>query len=67
VAVVFEYRQESEGELPTGDVNVQMAFVANTAGGEITTFSVRIEQQSVRDEAQPSDPRADLGVRYPSE
>ena len=28
---VFEYRQESAGELPTGDVTVQMAFVADDA------------------------------------
>jgi hypothetical protein len=28
---VFEYRQESAGELPTGDVNVQMRFVADEA------------------------------------
>ena len=28
---VFEYRQESDGELPTGDVNVQMAFEADEA------------------------------------
>ena len=28
---VFEYRQESEGTLPTGDVNVEMTFVADEA------------------------------------
>ena len=37
---VFEYRQESEGQLPTGDVNVQMTFAADGAkpatGGEVT-------------------------------
>src|ERR1039457_6222874 len=39
---VFEYRQESEGELPTGDVNVQMAFVADEAKpatpGQVTLY-----------------------------
>jgi hypothetical protein len=39
---VFEYRQESEGELPAGDVNVQMAFVADEAKpatpGEVTLY-----------------------------
>jgi arylsulfatase A-like enzyme len=37
---VFEYRQESEGALPSGDVNVQMVFVADEAKpatpGEVT-------------------------------
>ena len=37
---VFEYRQESAGELPTGDVNVQMVFMADEATpatpGEVT-------------------------------
>jgi arylsulfatase A-like enzyme len=37
---VFEYRQESERELPTGDVNVQLIFAADEAkpatAGEIT-------------------------------
>jgi arylsulfatase len=37
---VFEYHQESEGALPTGDVNVQMRFVADEAKpatpGEVT-------------------------------
>jgi hypothetical protein len=28
---VFEYRQESESELPTGDVNVQLTFTADAA------------------------------------
>jgi arylsulfatase len=28
---VFEYRQVSEGELPTGDVNVRMEFTADEA------------------------------------
>ena len=40
---VFEYRQESEGQLPTGDVNVQMTFAADEAkpatGGEVTLSS----------------------------
>ena len=39
---VFEYRQESERTLPTGDVNVQMRFVADEAKpatpGEVTLF-----------------------------
>jgi arylsulfatase len=39
---VFEYHQESEGELPTGDVNVQMSFTADEAKpatpGEVTLF-----------------------------
>jgi Protein of unknown function (DUF1269) len=39
---VFEYHQESEGELPTGDVNVQMTFKADEAKpatpGEVTLF-----------------------------
>jgi arylsulfatase len=39
---VFEYRQESEGELPTGDVNVQMSFVADDAKpatpGQVTLY-----------------------------
>ena len=39
---MFEYRQESEGELPTGDVHVEMTFAADEAkpakGGEITLF-----------------------------
>ena len=39
---VFEYRQESDGELPTGDVNVQLAFVADGAKpatpGEVTLY-----------------------------
>jgi arylsulfatase A-like enzyme len=39
---VFEYRQESEGELPTGDVTVQMTFAADEAkpatGGEVTLY-----------------------------
>jgi arylsulfatase len=39
---VFEYRQESEGVVPTGDVNVQMRFVADEAKpatpGEVTLF-----------------------------
>jgi hypothetical protein len=39
---VFEYRQESEGELPTGDVNVQMSFVADEAKpatpGQVTLY-----------------------------
>jgi hypothetical protein len=37
---VFEYHQESEGELPTGDVNVELAFAADEAKpatpGEVT-------------------------------
>jgi arylsulfatase A-like enzyme len=37
---VFEYRQESEGDLPTGDVNVEMVFKADEAApatpGEVT-------------------------------
>ena len=39
---VFEYRQESDGPLPTGDVNVQMSFVADEAKpatpGEVTLY-----------------------------
>jgi arylsulfatase len=39
---VFEYRQESEKELPTGDVNVEMTFAADEAKpatpGEVTLF-----------------------------
>jgi hypothetical protein len=39
---VFEYRQESEGPLPTGEVTVQMAFATDAAkpatGGEVTLF-----------------------------
>ena len=39
---VFEYRQQSAGELPTGDLNVQMAFVADEAKpatpGEVTLY-----------------------------
>jgi arylsulfatase len=39
---VFEYRQESQAELPTGEVNVQMRFVADEATpatpGEVTLF-----------------------------
>ena len=39
---VFEYHQESEGELPTGDVNVQMTFVADEAKpatpGQVTLY-----------------------------
>jgi arylsulfatase len=39
---VFEYRQESEGQLPTGDVNVELTFAADEAKpatpGEITLF-----------------------------
>ncbi len=39
---VFEYRQESAGELPTGDVNVQMRFVADGAKpatpGQVTLY-----------------------------
>jgi hypothetical protein len=39
---VFEYRQESEGELPAGDVNVQMRFAADEAKpatpGEVTLY-----------------------------
>ena len=39
---VFEYHQESEGELPTGDVNVQMSFVADEAKpatpGQVTLY-----------------------------
>ena len=39
---VFEYQQESEGELPTGDVNVEMVFTADAAApatpGEVTLF-----------------------------
>ena len=37
---VFEYRQESEGDLPAGDVNVEMVFKADEAApatpGEVT-------------------------------
>jgi arylsulfatase len=37
---VFEYRQEAEAQLPTGDVNVQLIFAADEAkpatAGEIT-------------------------------
>jgi hypothetical protein len=40
---VFEYWQESAGVLPTGDVNVQMSFVADEAKpatpGEVTLFT----------------------------
>ena len=39
---VFEYRQESEGTLPTGEVNVELAFAADEAKpatpGEVTLF-----------------------------
>jgi arylsulfatase A-like enzyme len=39
---VFEYRQESDGELPTGEVNVQMRFVADEAKpatpGQVTLY-----------------------------
>ncbi len=39
---VFEYHQESDGELPTGDVNVQMSFVADEAKpatpGQVTLY-----------------------------
>jgi Sulfatase len=39
---VFEYHQESADELPTGDVNVQMSFVADEAKpatpGEVTLY-----------------------------
>jgi arylsulfatase A-like enzyme len=39
---VFEYRQESEGELPTGDVNVELTFAADEAKpatpGDVTLF-----------------------------
>jgi hypothetical protein len=39
---VFEYRQESEGDLPTGDVHVEMRFVADEAKpatpGEVTLY-----------------------------
>ena len=39
---VFEFRQESEGELPTGDVNVELTFAADEAKpatpGTITLF-----------------------------
>ncbi len=39
---MFEYRQESAGELPTGDVNVQMRFAADEAKaatrGEVTLY-----------------------------
>jgi arylsulfatase A-like enzyme len=39
---VFEYRQESAGELPAGDVNVQMRFAADAAKpatpGEVTLY-----------------------------
>jgi arylsulfatase len=39
---VFEYHQESEGKLPTGDVNVEMTFAADEAKpatpGEVTLF-----------------------------
>jgi hypothetical protein len=39
---VFEYRQESDGVLPAGDVNVQMRFVADEAKpatpGEVTLY-----------------------------
>ncbi len=39
---VFEYRQESEAELPTGDVTVAMAFAADAAKpatpGQVTLF-----------------------------
>jgi arylsulfatase A-like enzyme len=39
---VFDYHQESDGPLPTGDVNVQMRFVADEAKpatpGEVTLF-----------------------------
>ena len=39
---VFEYHQESEGKLPTGDVNVELTFAADEAKpatpGEITLF-----------------------------
>jgi arylsulfatase A-like enzyme len=39
---VFEYHQESKGELPTGDVNVELTFAADEAKpatpGEVTLF-----------------------------
>ncbi len=39
---VFEYKQESEGTLPSGDVNVQMTFTADEAKpatpGQVTLF-----------------------------
>jgi arylsulfatase len=39
---VFEYRQESESELPTGDVNVVLAFKADGAApatpGNVTLY-----------------------------
>ena len=39
---MFEYRQESEGELPTGDVNVELTFAADepklATPGTITLF-----------------------------
>ena len=39
---MFEYRQESEGELPTGDVNVELTFAADELNlatpGTITLF-----------------------------
>jgi hypothetical protein len=39
---VFEYHQESDGELPGGDVNVQMSFVADEAKpatpGQVTLY-----------------------------
>src|SRR5436190_1571084 len=39
---VFEYHQESEGELPTGDVNVELTFAADEAKpatpGQVTLF-----------------------------
>jgi arylsulfatase len=39
---VFEYRQESEGTVPTGDVNVELVFAADEAKpatpGEVTLF-----------------------------
>jgi hypothetical protein len=39
---VFEYHQESEGILPTGDVNVELVFAADEAKpatpGEVTLF-----------------------------
>jgi hypothetical protein len=39
---VFEYHQESEQKLPTGDVNVKLTFVADEAKpatpGEVTLF-----------------------------
>ncbi len=39
---VFEYHQESEGQLPMGDVNVEMVFAADEAKpatpGEVTLF-----------------------------